>query len=185
MPRASYREPAIGLCWARSTACDRLVLGAQCRQWGPLCEALPIAPLATELAEAALVDACDRNQGGTGLGQLVLRRLVSAPEHASGCPELRPAPANTGVSTQVDSVELVEADQVVAPGSHHVADPVKAATAAVEDVPMQQLQRPAVGTAAGQSSAVWQGDSGSGRETRCRGWCVGRVGLGRVGRARR
>ena len=79
----------------------------------------------------------------------------------------------------VDAVELVEADQVVAPGPHHLADPVQAATAAVEDVPMQQLQRPAVGTAAGRGSAGWQGGGC------CSGRCVERAGLGRVGRARR
>ena len=28
------------------------------------------------------------------MGQLVLRRLLSASDHASGCPELRPASAN-------------------------------------------------------------------------------------------
>ena len=33
-------------------------------------------------------------QGGSELGQLALRRLVSAPGHASGCPTLRPASAN-------------------------------------------------------------------------------------------
>ena len=32
-----------------------------------------------------------QKQAGTGCGQLALRRLLSAPEHASGCPELRPA----------------------------------------------------------------------------------------------
>ena len=53
----------------------------------------------------------------------------------------------------VDAVELVEADQVVAPCPHDLADAVKAAAAAVEDVPMQQLQRPAVRTAAGRSPA--------------------------------
>eukprot|EP00964_Phaeocystis_antarctica_P023673 scaffold13224_cov63-Phaeocystis_antarctica.AAC.1 len=35
-----------------------------------------------------------RKQGGLDLGQLALRRLLSAPEHASGCHELRPAWAN-------------------------------------------------------------------------------------------
>ena len=33
-----------------------------------------------------------RKQGGTLFGQLALRSLVSAPDHASGCPKLRPAP---------------------------------------------------------------------------------------------
>ena len=32
-------------------------------------------------------------QGGSDLGQLALRRLLSAPDHALGCPELRPATA--------------------------------------------------------------------------------------------
>ena len=35
-----------------------------------------------------------RDQAGAGFGQLALRRLLSAPEHASGCPKLRPASAN-------------------------------------------------------------------------------------------
>jgi hypothetical protein len=35
-----------------------------------------------------------RKQGGSYLGQLALRRALSAPGHAPGCPELRPASAN-------------------------------------------------------------------------------------------
>ena len=35
-----------------------------------------------------------RNQAGSAVGQLALRRPLSAPNHASGCPELRPASAN-------------------------------------------------------------------------------------------
>ena len=34
-----------------------------------------------------------RKQGGTGFGQLALRRLLSALDHASGCPTLRPTSA--------------------------------------------------------------------------------------------
>ena len=37
---------------------------------------------------------CVGNQAGSGLGPLALRRLPSAPEHASGGPKLRPASAN-------------------------------------------------------------------------------------------
>ena len=33
-----------------------------------------------------------RKQGGTLFGQLALRSLVSAPDHAPGCPKLRTAP---------------------------------------------------------------------------------------------
>ena len=41
------------------------------------------------------VAACVENKvGGTGFGQLALRRLPSAPDHASGCPKLQPASAN-------------------------------------------------------------------------------------------
>ena len=35
-----------------------------------------------------------RKQAGSAFGQLVLRRLLSAPDHASGCLRLRPAAAN-------------------------------------------------------------------------------------------
>ena len=35
-----------------------------------------------------------RKQGGTGLGQRALRRLLSAPDRALSCPMLRPASAN-------------------------------------------------------------------------------------------
>ena len=37
---------------------------------------------------------CENKQGGSGFGQLALRRPLSALDRASGCPELRPAPAN-------------------------------------------------------------------------------------------
>ena len=38
-----------------------------------------------------------RNRAGAAFGQLALRRLLSAPEHAPGCPELRPASATQPV----------------------------------------------------------------------------------------
>ena len=75
------------------------------------------------------------------------------------------------------------------PGSPDFSDPVAMrealkvmhtqVQAMQRTVPMQQLQRPAVGTAAGRSPAGWQGGGC------CSRWCVGQAGLGRVGRARR
>ena len=35
-----------------------------------------------------------RRQAGSGVSELALRRLLSAPDHASGCPRLRPASDN-------------------------------------------------------------------------------------------
>ena len=50
-------------------------------------------PAAGPAARAALC----RMQGGSGLGRLALRTLLPAPDHAAGCPRLRPASANQPV----------------------------------------------------------------------------------------
>eukprot|EP00964_Phaeocystis_antarctica_P011033 scaffold6066_cov69-Phaeocystis_antarctica.AAC.4 len=57
---------------------------------------MPVSPHASILTTGATTSTprlCGK-QGGSDLGQLDLRRLLSAPEHASGCPRLRPASAN-------------------------------------------------------------------------------------------
>eukprot|EP00964_Phaeocystis_antarctica_P010002 scaffold5453_cov58-Phaeocystis_antarctica.AAC.6 len=51
-------------------------------------------PLLRELLRQLRPQLLRRKQGGTGFGQLALRRLLSAPDHAPGCPKLRPASAN-------------------------------------------------------------------------------------------
>ena len=54
-------------------------------------------PAAGPAARAALC----RKQGGSALGQLALRRLLPAPDHAAGCPRLRPASANQPVMSSL------------------------------------------------------------------------------------
>ena len=66
----------------------------------PLLPAAGALSLTNQKAVAAAIDVhatalhLRRKQGGAGFGQLALRRLLSAPDRASGGPELRPASAN-------------------------------------------------------------------------------------------
>ena len=47
-----------------------------------------------------------RKQGGSAFGQLALPRLLSAPDHASGCPKLRPASGNQPAGPRLVSIAL-------------------------------------------------------------------------------
>ena len=80
--------------------------------------------------------------------------VVRALAEKLGVPKA-PLPAQLSEAALVDAVQLVEADQVVSPSSHHVANPVEAVAAAIQNIPMQQVERRAADRAAGQSSAVW------------------------------
>ena len=73
-------------------------------------------------------DLCGRKQGGSDLGQLALQRLLSAPGHASGCGEPRPASASLGQpAASVASVASVEVRASLCP---HMVRPNRPRTAA-------------------------------------------------------
>ena len=61
---------------------------------GTLLRTATLLPPSTPLLAINTDPAPSSVETGTGFGQLALRRLQSAPGHASGCPRLRPASAN-------------------------------------------------------------------------------------------
>ena len=92
---------------------------------------------------------CVGNQAGSGLGQLALRRLPSAPEHASGGPKLRPASANQPLVPHWPAIQALLSTSCStvssrrASGGVHDADAPCSAVAAFRDGACRKHAQPA------------------------------------------
>ena len=87
--------------------------------------------------------AASGNQGGSGFGQLALRRLLSAPAHASDCPELRPASANQPLVPRWPAIPAVFSTQALrASGKWHSELAASLAGCAIEPDGVRVLRGP-------------------------------------------